>query len=441
MSLDSLVNVSITTQAQSISRAGFGVPMIMAYHANYLDVVRTYTNLASMVSDGFATTDPAYLAAQVLLSQDPKVVNFKVGKRASAPTQGFTLTPTDTTEDLVYTLDINGNTASYTVVALDGVAEIIDGLKIAIDALSLAITVTDNATSMDIDADVAGAWFSISNKNKELSVEDVTADPGISADIDAVIAADNDWYGLIIADAQSNAQIAAAAANIEAKIKIYGYDGIDDEILDSGVSDDVMSTLETAAYARSYGVYHPDNNAFAAAAWMGNMFPKDPGSATWKFKTLAGVPATSLSASDQSDVQNKSGNIYVTVGGVNITCNGISASNEFLDITRGVDWLRARIQEEVYAALVNNDKIPYTNLGVELIKGKIRQALEEGIAAGLLSGELNFNAGREAYLVSAPLVAAISDLDKANRSLPDVEFQAKLAGAIHSVTISGVVSV
>lgn len=441
MSLDSLVNVSITTQAQSVSRAGFGTPMILAYHTNYLDLVRTYTSLAAMVSDGFAVTDPAYLAAAALLAQSPKVVSFKVGRRALAPTQSLRLIPLSTTVGLVYTIDINGLTADYTVVPSDTVALIIDGLKVAIDALSLDVTTTDNTTSLDVIADNVGDWFSVSNRNVELSLEDRTANPGIATDINAIIAADSDWYGLIIADAQSNAQIAAAAAAAESRIELYAYDGIDTEILDSGVTDDVMSTLEAASYARSYGLYHPDNNAFAATSWMGVMFPKDPGSATWKFKTLVGVPVTSLSASQQSTIQNKGGNIYINVGGVNITCNGISASGEFLDITQGVDWLRARIQEEVYSVLVNNDKIPYTNLGVELIKGKIRAALEAGIAAGLLSGELNFSGGKEAYVVSAPLVANVSDLDKAARSLPDVNFQAKLAGAIHSVIITGVVSV
>ena len=42
--------------------------------------------------------------------------------------------------------------------------------------------------------------------------------------------------------------------------------------------------------------------------------------------------------------------------------------------------------------------------------------------------------------VLVPKVADVSTADKANRILPDVEFNGDLAGAIHKITISGVVS-
>ena len=45
-----------------------------------------------------------------------------------------------------------------------------------------------------------------------------------------------------------------------------------------------------------------------------------------------------------------------------------------------------------------------------------------------------------AFTVTAPAVADVSAGDKTARTLPDVDFDATLAGAIHKVEISGTVS-
>jgi len=41
--------------------------------------------------------------------------------------------------------------------------------------------------------------------------------------------------------------------------------------------------------------------------------------------------------------------------------------------------------------------------------------------------------------ITVPAVADVDPNDKANRLLPDVEFEATLAGAVHKVKIHGVV--
>ena len=46
--------------------------------------------------------------------------------------------------------------------------------------------------------------------------------------------------------------------------------------------------------------------------------------------------------------------------------------------------------------------------------------------------------GNGIWDVDAPDAEDISDVDKGNRILPDVEFEVTLAGAIHEVSISGV---
>jgi hypothetical protein len=58
---------------------------------------------------------------------------------------------------------INGQKASYIQQGGDVAADIVDGLKIAIDALSEPITVTDNGNDFDIEADDAALRFAYSS--------------------------------------------------------------------------------------------------------------------------------------------------------------------------------------------------------------------------------------------------------------------------------------
>jgi predicted nucleic acid-binding protein len=60
MPLADIVNVVVTKASSSVSRVGFGTILIAAYHTENTDRVTTYsasTALATMVADGFATTD------------------------------------------------------------------------------------------------------------------------------------------------------------------------------------------------------------------------------------------------------------------------------------------------------------------------------------------------------------------------------------------------
>jgi hypothetical protein len=84
--------------------------------------------------------------------------------------------------------------------------------------------------------------------------------------------------------------------------------------------------------------------------------------------------------------------------------------------------------------LAGLDKVPYTDAGVALIQAQVIASLQSAVAKGILTSD-------PAPVVTVPKVANVSPSDKAARILPDVKFSATLAGAIHKVNITGVVSV
>lgn len=439
MSLQSIVNISISTESAAVTQAGFGVPLILGYDcpAGFTERVRFYEDLASMVTDGFSATGPTYLMASAVLAQTPRVVEVAVG-RCAKPTQRWAITPV-AANTTVYSMTVNGNAVSYASDGSATVTEIIAGLKTAIDALSLAVTVSDQTTYMRIVANTAGATFSVSvpvTQTANLAIAQDTVDVSLAADLAAIAAEDNTWYGLLNPFA-SSALHQLVAAYAEANKKLFIAQTQDSAVITVSSGSDTTSIayiLKAASDARTALIYNPNNTAFSDGAWAGKCLPLDPGSETWKFKTLNGSTVTVLTTTQKTNASNKNCNTYCTTAGVNITEEGKVAVGEFIDVVRFRDWLEATMAESIFGALARTKKIPYTDAGVAVIEGLVRAALKAGVDVGGLSGN-------PAPVVTVPLVANVDPSDKAARILRNVKFDAVLAGAIHFVDISGTVTV
>jgi Protein of unknown function (DUF3383). len=116
-----------------------------------------------------------------------------------------------------------------------------------------------------------------------------------------------------------------------------------------------------------------------------------------------------------------------------ITKLGTMASGEYIDIIRFIDFVAARMRENIFLRLATLNKIPFTDGGIAIVENEIRGVLNLGIAQGGFAAD-------PAPTVSVPRAVDVSAADKAARLLPDVRFSAVLAGAIHLVEIRGVVS-
>jgi len=440
MSLSDIVNVTITALTTAPSRVGFGTPLVMAYHTVFPERARIYTSVAAMLTDGFSADSPAVRAVQSLFSQNPRPDKVVVGRETGTEKQLIKLTPVSTNlkATYAYTVYVNGLEATFTTDASPTVAEITAGLKSAIDALSEPVTTTDNSTDLEIEATTVADAFSFYAKERQiLHVENLTPDgtvTPIAEDIAAVQEENDDWYGLVLTN-HGKAVILAAAAYIETLVKIFAASSGDDGIYDSAVTTDIASSLAAAGYARTFLLYHPkDLVQYPEAGWLGLALPKDPGSMTWKFKTIAGSDSVSLTETEITNIRAKKCNLYHVVAGIAITEEGITSAGEFIDITQSVDFMRARLQENIFARLANADKIPYTDPGVAIVEAEVRAVLKLCINQGIL-------AAVPEPTVSVPLVADVSTIDKAARTLPDVKFEGTLAGAIHKVIVTGTVSV
>lgn len=431
--LKNIVDVTINRATRTVSRLGFGIPLIMGSNAAFVERIRSYSSLAEVLVD-FAITTAEHKMATAIFAQNPAPPTIKIGRVGIAFKQKVNVDVTTVEDDAVYSVTINGVTSSITSDGTATASEIVDLLIAQITTDAEPVTTTDNGDDFDIEADVAGTDFSI-QVDTQLTVLTII---GYTEDAATALAAirneDDDFYFILLTSRdEDDAKILDSV--VEGLTKLMVFCSLDNAIQTNSATD-IASVLSGAALDRSICFYSELQEEYPEAAWVGKIAPKDPGSVTWKFKTLAGITPQVFTSAQKAFVKGKSCNLYNEVGGVNITEEGVVASGEFIDIMRGTDWIHVNIQADVYGGLVNVDKVPYTNAGIDTIRNLILGVLNTAIDMGILSGE----SGKEPVVI-APDEADVSSADKAVRLLDNVEFTGFYAGAIHKVKMVGNLSV
>lgn len=434
MSLDSIVDISIVNTTVNVAQQGFGTTLIADYNTRFaIDRVRFYSGLPAMVADGFQPTDFAYRAAAALFSQNPRPPKVAVGRRLNAPTKTEELVPV-AQNSREYAVTINGVRIPITSDGNATVAEICTALTTAINGSSVAaaVTATDGTTKVTLAADVAGTPYTL-ECSSNLKRTDITTDAGIASDLNDFLAATRDFYG-VVTTSKGKAEIDAVSDWTEANRRLFVASSGDTEITDGADTDDVASVAKAGGAARTAIYYHHLPHEFLDAALLGKMLPERPGSASFNFKTLASITVSSLTDTQIQALETKNANYYVEMAGVNVTLGGGKvAANEYLDIVVGLDWLRARIQESLFALFAGSKKVTFDAAGLAAVESVINARLQDAVDAKLLV------AGSTKVIM--PALADISTDDKADRHLPNIEFTGTLAGAINSLTIRGSVSV
>lgn len=435
--LTDFVDVTVTLSAQSPSRQTFAVPLIAGFHTRFVDLVRTYRKIADMEADGFVATDAEHKVATSLLSQNPTVPSFKVGRLTGVQTPRLVKLLANAVSSTAYAVSINGTTYTFTSDSSATAAEIATGLVALINAGSEPVTASVDTNNLLLTADVDGPDFYVDVADASLwsSIQDTSlVRSSISADLAAILASDSAWYGLLLTR-NNHLDAALAATFAQSNKRIFAANAINfggivsaQNCLASNTTS-LPGVLKAASQTRALSLFSKHDANHAVAGLLGVVFPKVVGSWTADAKTIAGSVADSLTTTEQTNLEANRCNHYQPVNDVGVVQKGVMASARFFDEIVISDWTEARIKEEIFAAQLFLDKIPFTEAGAGIIRSCVMRVLQEGVDNGA------FVAG--SIYCRTPTISAVSSVDKAARLLDGVEFGAVLAGAIHKTVLRG----
>lgn len=174
------------------------------------------------------------------------------------------------------------------------------------------------------------------------------------------------------------------------------------------------------------------------AALVGEIAGRTAGSFTYKNLALSGVAAQEITVSELNAIHTKGGITYVAKAGDNVTSEGKVAGGEYIDIIDCEDYIIQQLTYKTQKVLNNADKVPYDNNGIALLESVAYDVLQGAYNNGMIADNED---GTPAYSVSYALREDTSETDRANRTYLGGSFTFALAGAIHTVEITGSITV
>lgn len=425
--LTDIIQINITRETAAVAQTNFNVPLFISAHTRWPERAREYASTADVAVD-FPTTSTAYIAATKLFGQAIRPAKIVIGRRQIPSATVVVATITDAHQ---YTITVSGQAYSFTSGVAATAITIATGLAAVYDlSPQSGVAVTDNLDGTLLFESTID-WSIVVGPEMTLT----TAAPTETwVDSLEAVQADNDtWYALTV-ESHVSADILALAAAIEAKKKIYGT-STSNLAVKANSAGNLFEQLKDAGYQRTFGIWSATaDTEFPEAALIGYQLQERPGSDTWAYKTLSGVTISKLSTTESSNIQENNGSTYENVGGLNVTVGAKMFGGEWIDVMVFVDWLEARMRERIWFRLANSKKIPYTQAGATILETEVRAQLQEGVRVGGI-------AEAPAFTVSVPDVTTLAPNLRAQRIFDGITFEARLAGAIHFVTVNGRVTV
>lgn len=288
-----------------------------------------------------------------------------------------------------------------------------------------------------------------------VAVDTATDADAIKDQLDAILAYDTDWYWITIdSTMRDEAYLDGLIEWTEAQRKIAIIDSNDDnhEVLGDTTN---ISARHKGEVERTGVFYHPDAEEWGGAALAARLctfnFDQPNSAYTAKFKRLNGVSTIDRASAavgaitgftpalGQSTTAGHCANTYVDIGDRDFVVEGSTLTpNVFIDEIHASDWIVSRIEEQTLGILLNNDRVPYDNSGMELLASASRAVMQAATRAGLVASDLNPETGlyEPAVEITVPSVFEVSADQRKARIAPPISVRFRYAGATHYVTVN-----
>lgn len=426
--LNQIIDVSISLSTKGITEAGFGIPLIVGESLKLTQRAKEYSSITE-VADDFAESDVEYKMANLAFSQEKTPEKIIIGKKVKLNSTSITsatrvgssgisakratIVQNNSNSEVGATATISGfSTTSY-----NGTAEIIERISENSYVVEYPSALADSTASGSGVATISETFSNAIQKINDFNGE---------------------WYCALINSVLAS-DILSAASKIESLKKLLIVRSNETNNFDVADTSSILYQLKSLSYDRTAFIFNNDvSTKFIDSAWAGRMLPTIPGSENWAFKILKGVSSDNLLSSQSNAIFNQNGNTFENFAGQNITREGKVVSGEYIDIIRGVDWLKSKIQEELFLLLTNVEKLEFTDIGGDIIENKMKIVFERAVSNGLIAKDAE---GNGIYKINIPKKSSMATNNVISRYFTGITFTGTLAGAINKIGISGNLSV
>ena len=313
--------------------------------------------------------------------------------------------------------------------------------------------VADGFATTDDAYKKAVIYFSQSEKSARLAVAGTGASEAVDDAFTRIRNANDKFWAFCFAATVTDENIAKVAALVEASAipSVYFFGSSDEKCIQASTTN-IMKTLQTAQYTRTFGFYSEDANIDIGMVGLvsGLNSMKNNSAYTAAYKTLIGVTASDLNDTQINTLIAYGGNVFTKFGNTyRFTYPCISGGGYHVDELFLIDAASLLIQQEVVAGLVATKKVPQTESGVDMLVAFAARAcntLENIglIGGGIWNGEqvLSLNTGdaiQNGYYIEAETVASQSTADRSSRVSPPIYIALLATGAIEHVVINVIV--
>lgn len=282
---------------------------------------------------------------------------------------------------------------------------------------------------------MASAMWAQSPSPSDIAViRKVAGDPYATA-LTALRLTYDDWYTVCI------------ESRLKADLNLVGTWANSNKKLFIGGSSDETSGATRNVNREAYLIH---NNAIADypdCAWVGKMIPKVPGSATWKWKILSGQSASTFTSTQLNTIRTNNTQAIQNQKGAIFVNEGITTAGEYIDLTVAQDWVEDQISVGLLSLFTKNDKVAFDDRGIAQIEGVVRDVLKRAgdngiIAAAVSEADMALSDDKTyIYKVTTVSRADTSANNRATRTYEGISFVYTTAGAIHEVTVTGLIQV
>lgn len=479
--VSTIVNVTISTAPTFPSRAGFGTLNIVGISTviGVQERFRVYNNADGVAAD-FSSSTEERKAADIHFAQDPSPSQLIISRRiivaTAAQVRGggnSVLASLQAVTDGQFAITIDGTPAEVGPINFTGAADLVAAAALVETALQAADvsagfangTVTFDGSRFFIKAGTTGVasliTFAIAPATGTdvkgtglLEIDSASAtktngiDPeSVTESLDEIQDATADWYGLAFTKElrADEADVLEAASWVEARVKVFGNDSDDNDILDSVVTSDIASQLKALNYRRTMTCFNSVAGEYLGVSALARAFIVNFNGTnttlTLKFKQMPGITTAQLKSSQKIALDSKNANAFFSVGGNPMFGESFMAVGVFFDEVHGIDWLQNAIETEVFGKLFTDvTKTAMTDSGAASLQDRTERALAQGVTNGLLAPGFDRNGVflSKGYLTQVVSIKDHNQSDKEARIGPPISFVALGAGAIHSIQINGV---